>query len=154
MPQDPVLLTEEGLQKLNTELEHLRNIRRPEVATRIQAAKDLEGTIDNAEYDDAKNEQAFVEGRILTLESIVKNATIVAHHPSSRVEVGSTVKVSTLKGQPETYVIVGSSEVDALHGRISNESPVGKALLGHRVGETVTITTPAGSTKLKIVKVG
>lgn len=154
MPQEKEFLTEEGLQKITAELEHLRNVRRPEMATRIQGAKDLEGTIDNAEYDDAKNEQAFIEGRIMTLENIIKNAKVITHnHTSTKVEVGSTVRLSGAGGQALTYVIVGSSEADPTHGRISNESPVGKALLGHRTGDTVTVATPKGATKFKIIKV-
>ncbi len=154
MPHEQEFLTQEGLLKIQAELEQLRNVRRPEIASRIQGAKDLEGTIDNAEYDDAKNEQSFTEGRILTLETIIKNAKIISkEHSTTKVELGSTVKVSGAKGNIDTYVIVGSSEADPLHGRISNESPVGKALLGRRTGDTVTVTTPAGVNKLKIVKV-
>ena len=154
MAQEPVFLTEEGLQKLVEELEHLRQDRRLEVAAKIHRSKELESTANNAEYDDAKNEQAFIEGRILTLENIVKRATVVHHdRPSTKVTIGSTVKVHTPEGDEETYVIVGSTEADPLHGRISNESPVGKALLGRRLGDQVRVTTPAGARKLKLVEV-
>ncbi|MEE9285411.1 MAG: transcription elongation factor GreA [Dehalococcoidia bacterium] len=153
MPQQPTYLTEEGLEKLTAELEHLCNVRRPEVAARIQRAKELESTANNAEYDDAKNEQAFVEGRILTLDTVIKNATVVHQdHPSTRVRIGSTVRVTEPDGAEQTYTIVGSTEADASHGRISNESPVGKALLGRRVGDQVKVSTPGGSTRLKLVE--
>lgn len=154
MPQEPVYVTEEGLQKLRAELDHLRNVRRSEVAARIQQARTIEASGNDAEYDDAKNEQAFIEGRILELENIVKNAAVIqADHPKGRVAIGSTVKVRTADGKTETYTIVGSTEADPLHGRISNESPVGRALLGKRVGDQVTVTAPGGPTKIKLVEV-
>ena len=154
MPQEPVYLTEEGTEKLQAELDHLLNVRRPAVALRIQRAKDLESTVNNAEYDDAKNEQAFVEGRIRHLETTFKNATVVhpEHHPN-KVKIGSTVIVSTAEGETDTYTIVGSDEVDAVHGRISYASPVGKALLGRRAGDEVRVSTPAGFTKLKLKEI-
>ena len=155
MAHEPEYLTEEGLDKLTAELEHLRNVRRSEVAELFRRAKDLESTVNIAEYDDAKNEQAFVEGRILTLETLIRNATVVhPDHASSRVKIGSTVKVTESDGAERTYTIVGSTEADAGHGRISNESPVGKALLGRRVGDQVKVAAPGGSMKLKLVEVG
>jgi transcription elongation factor GreA len=154
MPQEAIYLTEEGTAKLQTELDHLRNVRRSEVAARIQRAKDLESTVNNAEYDDAKNEQAFIEGRILHLETTFKNATVVhTELHASKVEIGCTVIVSTPDGGTDTYTIVGSEEADAVHGRISYGSPVGKALLGRRIGDDVRVSTPAGVTKLKIKKI-
>lgn len=153
MPHQPVYLTEEGLAKLKAELEHLMNERRPAVAARIQAAKDLESTVNNAEYDDAKNEQAFVEGRILEIENILSSATVVHHEQHRIIEIGSTVKVKGKDGADDTYTIVGSSEADPLHGRISNESPVGRALLGKKVRDEVKVKTPAGEMKLKITKI-
>ena len=153
MAHESEFLTEEGLAKLTAELEHLRKVKRREVAERIHNSKELEATVDNAEYDDAKNEQAFVEGRILTLETLSRNATIVhPDHPTNRVVVGATVKVSTKDGK-EQYTIVGSTEADPAHGRISNESPVGRALLGRRVGDEVTVHTPRGVMKFKILEV-
>ncbi len=154
MTQKTVLLTPEGLQKLKAELDDLLNVRRPQVADRIQKAKELASTVNNAEYDDAKNEQAFVEGRILTIENLLKNATIVSEgHPRGRVEIGSRVTLLNPEGEKEQYTIVGSAEADPLEGKISNESPVGRAVLGKRVGEKVDVVVPAGAMKLKIVKI-
>ena len=155
MAEKPVLLTKGGLAKLEKELAQLTTVRRAEVAERIRQSKELASAQNNAEYDDAKNEQAFVEGRILTLETLIRNATVVhPDHASSRVKIGSTVKVTESDGAERTYTIVGSTEADAGHGRISNESPVGKALLGRRVGDQVKVAAPGGSMKLKLVEVG
>ena len=156
MPQRETYLTREGLGKLAAELEHLRTARRREVAIRIQKANEIGGTVDNAEYDDSKNEQAFMEGRILTLERIIEGAVIigddVAH--SDNVIVGSHVVVVDSKGKEAEYTIVGSTEADPLEGRISNESPVGKALLSKKVGEDVQVDTPAGTTVYTISSIG
>ncbi|MBI2855894.1 MAG: transcription elongation factor GreA [Chloroflexi bacterium] len=152
VPQRGSYLTKEGLSKLEAELEHLRTVRRQEVASRIQKANEIGGTVDNAEYDDAKNEQAFVEGRILTLEKIAESAVIigdnVAH--SDSIQLGSHVVVLDSKGKEAEYTIVGSAEADPLQGRISNESPVGKALLNKKVGEDVQVNTPAGAATFTI----
>lgn len=155
MAEKEVFLTAEGLSKLEAELEHLVKVRRPEVAERIRRAKELGSTANNAEYDDAKNEQAFVEGRILTLENIVKHATVIPPEksPSDWIKVGSRVAVLTEEGEPESYSIVGSAEAAPAQGKISNESPVGRALLGHRVGEKVEVLTPAGVTRLLILEI-
>ncbi|MCL0044481.1 transcription elongation factor GreA [Dehalococcoidia bacterium] len=155
MPRRQTLLTPEGLRKLILELESLRASGRQEIAQRIQRAKELGGSVDNAEYDEAKNEQAFVEGRILTLETMTKNAVLIPDdRPHSElVEVGSAVTIVKGSGNSEQYVIVGSSEADPAQGRISNESPVGKALLGHRVGEETEVATPSGVIKFSITKV-
>lgn len=155
MAEQPVPLTAEGLRRLEEELEHLRQVRRPEVAERIRQAKELSSTQNNAEYDDAKNEQAFVEGRILTLEKMIQDATIIdeeqAHH-ASHVQIGSTVHVS--EGQhTHEYTIVGPAEVDPKAGKISNESPIGRALLGKRVGEDVQIKIPKGAIRYTITKI-
>ena len=148
-----VYLTQEGLNRLQAELEVLRNKRRPEVAERIRQAKEFGDINENAEYDDAKNEQGFVEGRILLLEKLVRNASIIeGKHVKGVVEVGSTVKVHDEYGD-EAFTIVGSAEAEPSKGRISLESPVGKALLGKRVGDDVSVLTPAGSTKMLIVEV-
>ncbi len=136
-----VYLTQEGLNRLQAELEVLRSKRRPEVAERIRQAKEFGDINENAEYDDAKNEQGFVEGRILLLEKLVRI-----------VEVGSTVKVHDEYGD-EAFTIVGSAEAEPSKGRISLESPVGKALLGKHVGDDVSVVTPGGSTKMLIVEV-
>ncbi len=143
-----VPLTRDGLRKIEEELEHLKTVRRHEVAARIHQAKVVGHTQNDAEYDDAKNEQAFVEGRILQLEQMLKNYTLIdeegAHHSSS-VRLGCTVVVESPGGRRE-YTIVGPAEVDPGTGRISHESPVGKALMGHRVGDKVQVLTPKGPT--------
>ncbi len=155
MAYKEVFLTPEGLEKLKAELEYLRSVRREQVADQIHRAKELGGTVDNAEYDDAKNEQAFVEGRILTLEKMIKNAAIIHEEkaPSSSVRLGSKVTVRSKDGGKELYAIVGSAEANPSDGKISNESPVGKALMGKRVGDEVEVHAPAGARKLKIVAI-
>jgi len=153
MPEKPVPLTREGLGKLERELEHLRTVKRQEVADRIHQAKELASTQNNAEYDDAKNEQAFVEGRILTLEKMIQNAVIIEEHRSTRVELGSKVTVATANGKEEHYTIVGSAEASPRDGRISNESPVGRALMGKSVGEEVQAQAPAGVLRLTITAI-
>ena len=155
MTQRQTYLTQEGLSKLEAELEHLRAIRRQEVAQRIQKSKEIGGTVDNAEYDEAKNEQAFVEGRVLTLESMIKSAVIIPGHavPPESVQLGSTVTVDTGRGKNQAYVIVGRAEADPSQGKISNESPVGKALLGLKAGEKTEVKTPSGTIRLKVVHI-
>ncbi len=156
MAEKPVPLTKEGMTKLQEELDFLVTVRRPQIARRIQEAKELTSAQNNAEFDDAKNEQAFVEGRILTLERIIQNATLIdeeeAHH-SRRVRLGSTVTVATQDGQEEQYTIVGSAEANPNQGRISNESPVGRALLGKRVGDEVRAKAPAGAIRFTITAI-
>jgi transcription elongation factor GreA len=148
-------LTPEGLAKLEAELEELRTVRRLDVAARIQRAKEIGGTVDNAEYDEAKNDQAFIEGRILTLEAMVKNVVIIEQHKtSSTVLVGSRVTVVDDKNNERDYTIVGSQETDPAQNRISNVSPIGKALLGKRVGQVAEVHVPAGRIRLKIKKIG
>ena len=152
MPQKGSYLTKEGLTKLEAELEHLRSVKRVGVADRIQKAKELGGTVDNAEYDDSKNEQAFVEGRILTLERIIDGAILIGDEAthSDKVNLGAHVTVLNQNKAEEEYTIVGSAEADPGQGRISNESPVGKALLNKKVGEEVNVNTPAGTVTLTI----
>lgn len=148
-------LTPQGLDKLEKELEHLRVVRRQEVASRIQRANEIGGTVDNAEYDEAKNEQAFIEGRILTLENIINNAILIkdGERPTGVVKVGSKVTVHTEKGTDEVYAIVGSTEADPAHGSVSNVSPLGKALLGKRAGEVAEVRAPSGRIKFRIKKI-
>jgi transcription elongation factor GreA len=155
MVQKETFLTPEGLEKLKAELEQLQSVRRPQVAEQIHRAKELGGTVDNAEYDDAKNEQAFVEGRILTLESMIKSATLIKEgkSPSKWVKLGSKVTVRDQDGEEEHYTIVGSVEAGPSEGKISNESPVGSALLGKKVGDEVEAQVPAGTLKLKVVAI-
>ena len=148
-------LTPEGMAKLKAELEVLKTARRQEVALRIQRAKEIGGTVDNAEYDEAKNEQAFIEGRILTLENIINKAVLIAASSGSSdtVEVGSRVTVSTDEGQELEYLIVGSTEADPAQSKISNVSPIGKALLGKRVGGVAEVRVPAGRIRLQVKKI-
>ena len=151
MIEKPVFLTEEGRAKLENELEHLCTVRRPEIAQHIHQAKEEGDITENAGYDEAKNEQAFVEGRILTLKSMLKNAQIIKRHgPASEVCLGIKVTVAEPGEEPETYTIVGSAEADPSNGFISNESPVGQALMRHKVGDEVAVSTPGGSFSLKI----
>ena len=146
----PVLLTKEGLDKLATELEELRTIRRAEVAERIKYAKDFGDISENAEYEAAKNEQGMLEGRILTLEMMVRNAVIIEQaEVGGVVQVGSTVEVKDEYGT-QAFTIVGPAEVDVTSGRISMESPVGKALLGRRIGDKVEVQSPGGVRELKV----
>jgi transcription elongation factor GreA len=153
MAERPVPLTKDGLRRLEAELDYLKTVRRHEVADRIQQAKELVTTLNNAEYDDAKNEQAFVEGRILTLERMLQNAVLIdeeqAHH-ASVVQIGSTVTVIHPNGKTEDYTIVGVAEANPREGRISNESPIGRALLGKRVGDKVHVAVPAGMVELTV----
>ncbi len=154
MAEKQFFLTPEGLAKLRAELEHLRAVRRPEIAEKIRQAKELGSTVNNAEYDDAKNEQAFVEGRILTLENMVKNAVLIqTEEHAPWVKPGSHVTVRTEEGDLEDYFIVGSAEADPKAGRISNESPVGRAMLGKRVGEDVEVLAPAGVVRFTIMEI-
>ena len=145
MAAQTTFLTPEGLKKLEEELEYSRTVRRQEVAQRLRAVLQEQDILENAEYEDAKNEQAFVEGRILTLEEILKNVAIIEEGgPTDRVGIGSRVTVAEEGGEPETYHIVGSVEADPKRGRVSNQSPLGKALLGHRVGDEVIVNVPDG----------
>ena len=154
MNNKPTYISREGLEKLRAELDEILTVRRPEVAQRIHDAKEHGDLSENAEYEDAKNEQAFVEGRIQTIEAIIKNASIIDEHLSTdRVQIGSTVKVEGDDGA-ETFLIVGSAEARPADGRISNESPVGRALLGRRKGEKVVVKVPAGDFSYKIVDIG
>ena len=153
MLDKPVPLTPEGLEKLQRELDELRTVKRNEIAERIKYAKDFGDISENAEYEDAKNEQGMVEGRILVLEKMVRNAVIIEEHHDGTVAVGSTVTVTDDQGK-EVYTIVGAAEVDLASGRISMESPVGKAVMGRRTGDEVTVQTPAGARSLRITDVG
>jgi transcription elongation factor GreA len=146
-------ISEEGLTKLRAELEELVNVRRQEIAQRIHDAKEHGDLSENAEYEDAKNEQAFTEGQIQRLEALVKNAIIIdEHHGTDHVQIGSTVKVEGTDGV-ESFTIVGSTEASPREGRISNESPVGRALLGKRKGDAVAVHVPAGDFSYKILEI-
>jgi transcription elongation factor GreA len=150
------ILTREGLRKLEEELEHLKGIRRKEVAERIKLAKEFGDLAENAEYDDAKNEQAFIEGRILQIEQMLRSARVIddAAVAGDVVSVGATVRLKDVAAGGElTYTIVGSAEADPLADRISNESPVGRALLGRKKGETITVRVPAGTLTYTILDI-
>ena len=150
-------LTKEGHQKLQEELEHLRTVKRQEVAERLHEAMEGGELIENAEYEAAKNEQAFVEGRIQELEMILASARIIEDNGKKEkggmIQVGSTVVIKEDDGGPEKYTIVGAAEANPREGRISNESPIGKAILNRRAGEEVAVEAPGGTFKVKIVKV-
>jgi transcription elongation factor GreA len=149
----PAYLSREGLAKLREELDELVNVRRAEVASRIHEAKEHGDVSENAEYEDAKNEQAFVEGRIQALSALIKNAVMIEENQStSHVQIGSTVVLESADGR-EKYTIVGSAEAAPEDGKISNESPVGRALLGRKKGDTVSVSVPAGDQTYKIVSI-
>jgi transcription elongation factor GreA len=160
---EEVLITKEGLKKLKDELDFLKTTKREEIAARLKEAISYGDLSENAEYEEAKNEQAFVEGRILELEKQVKNARIITEHsPTSAktargktIDIGSivTVRNKTDDDEPETYTIVGSMEADPIEHKISNESPIGRALLGREKGDVVDVQAPAGKFKYEIVKV-
>ena len=137
-------ISKDGLDKLRAELDEMLAVRRPEIAQRIHDAKEHGDLSENAEYEDAKNEQAFVEGRIAALETMIKNATLIYEHASTdHVGIGSKVTVD-IEGESQTFTIVGSAEAKPTDGRISNESPVGRALLGRKRGDKVVVKVPAG----------
>ena len=147
-------LTREGFEKLQAELDELRNNRRKEIAVRLQEAMEDGELIENAEYEDAKNEQAFVEGRIKDLDLLLATARIIDEGENEQgfIQVGTTVTLQEDGYDPETYMIVGPAEADPLLGRISNESPIGRALINHKVGETVKVDAPGGVYTVVIIK--
>lgn len=151
------LMTYEGVKKLEDELEYLKTVRRKEVTEKIKVALGYGDLSENSEYDEAKNDQAFVEGRIVQLEAMLKNAEVVdeSEIPSDIVSVGSKVKVKDYDFDEEVeYSIVGSAEADPMNYKISNESPVGKALLGKKVGDIVEVAVPDGVNKFEILGIG
>ena len=150
-------LTKEGYHKLQDELDYLRTYKRQEIAERLHEAMDGGELIENAEYEAAKNEQAFVEGRIQELEMLLATARVIEeeerNHNDGHVSVGSTVTIQEQGFEAETYTIVGAAEANPREGKISNESPIGKAILNHLIGETVNVETPSGTYKVKIIAV-
>jgi transcription elongation factor GreA len=155
MQEKVVYLTPEGKQRFAAELHELMTVRRHEVEDRIRRAKEFSDTVDNAEYDEAKTEQSFVEGRIQELERMLSAAKLI-EEPGTKadyVRMGAHVKVVDQEGEEETYYLVGSHEADPRHGLISNESPIGRALIGKRVGDEVTVVAPAGSFTLKVLDI-
>ena len=156
MPEKEVILTPEGLMNLEKELEYLRTTKRREVADRIKQAIEFGDITDNSEYEDAKNEQAFVEGRIATLEKMLRNARLIEGPDGDHdeVAVGSLVVLKDLDlGDVEEYTIVGSAEANPSKQRISNESPVGRAVLGKAVGSVVEVLVPAGTVKYQVLQI-
>jgi transcription elongation factor GreA len=154
MDEKPVPLTREGLRKIEEELNELVRNRRPEVAERIKSAREFGDISENAEYTEAKNDQSLIEGRIQTLEMMLRNAVVIEEEPREDgvISLGVEVVVS-FEDEEETYQLVGAAEADPMHGRVSNESPLGRALLGHRAGDEVEWESPMGTSKLKIIAV-
>ena len=149
-------ITREGLKKIEDELRYLETERRSQVADKIRQAKELASTQNNAEYEDAKNEQAMVEGRILQLNQLIQNAELIDEDGASKskqVILGSRVKVRSDEGKAVEYVIVGPAEADPRDGKISNESPVGRALIGKRVNDEVQVSAPRGIITYKVTKI-
>lgn len=157
MATKPVILTTEGHQKLEQELEQLKTVRRKEVSEKIKVALSFGDLSENSEYDEAKNEQAMVEARIAEVEQMLKNASVLdeAGITTDTIGVGSVIKIRHMKlGREDTYKIVGSTEASPLQKKISDESPVGKAMLGHHVGDVVEVETPSGIIKYEVLEIG
>lgn len=156
MASKEVILTQGGLEKLEKELEYLKSIKRREVAARIKTAISFGDISENSEYEDAKNEQAFIEGRIITLEKMLRNVRLISDTETSTgtVGIGSTVILKDLEFDEDfEYTIVGSAEANPAENKISNESPVGKAILGKKINDTVEVSVPAGVLKYKVIAV-
>jgi len=155
MAQKQRFLTPAGSVELQSELNNLKTVRRPDVSARIREATETGGTTDNAEYEETRNEQAFIEGRIKDLEEILANSTVADYDKNlvDTVQLGSSVTVTSENGKRRIYQLVGSAEAKPLEGKISNESPVGQALLDHKIGDELEIKTPAGISRLRIVTI-
>lgn len=156
MVEKDIFFTTEGLEKIESEIEYLKTVRRKEVAERIKVALGYGDLSENSEYDEAKNEQAQVEDRILVLEHMLINAKVISDDDikTDAVVAGSTIKLKDLEdGEIEEFTIVGSAEADPFNGKISYESPVGKACIGRKEGETVVVQTAAGSFNYEIVEI-
>lgn len=148
------LVTREGLEKMKKELDELRSTKRTEIAQRLKAAIAMGDLSENSEYDEAKNAQAFLEGRILQLEQQIRTAQVIEAVTKDRVDVGSTVVIEDMEEHlKEKVTIVGSTESNPFEGRISNESPVGRALMGAKAGDTVEAETPNGVLKYKVISI-
>lgn len=146
-------LTPEGAEKLRAELKELTGPRREELSQRLRSAIQMGDLSENADYHKAKEDQAFLEGRIQEIEAVLRSAIIVEKTHSDIVTVGSTVTVQEEDFSPETYYIVGAKEADSRNGKISNESPIGRALMEHKVGDVVEAETPGGKIRFKILKI-
>ena len=150
-----IFLTEEGYNELKEELNDLINVKRPENINAIKEARALGDLSENADYDAARNEQAEIEAKIKKLEMILENVNIIEEISTDEVGIGNTVKISYIDDEDETdeYKIVGSQEADPFESKISNESPIAKALMGHKVGDTVSVESPNGDYKIKLVEI-
>ena len=151
-----VMLTKEGLEKYQEELETLRNVKRKEISEKIKVALSFGDLSENSEYDEAKNEQAKIEARIADLEVMLKNVKLITEEEMTgdKVHIGSTVKILDLEfNEEEVFQLVGSAEADPRNGKISDDSPIGRAILGHVAGETVDAETPGGLVQIKIVEI-
>jgi transcription elongation factor GreA len=148
-------MTQAGKEKLEQELEYLKSVKRKEVVERIKIARSFGDLSENSEYDSAKEEQAFVEGRITTIENMIRNAKIINDSEvTDAVTLGSSVTFVELPdGEEETYIIVGSAEADPFEGKISNDSPIAKSLMGKKVGDEVTVQTPGGDMSVRITEI-
>jgi len=153
MTQQPTYLTPEGEKKLKAELAELTGPRREELAQRLRSAIQMGDLSENADYHKAKEDQAFLEGRIQEIEYLLRNVVIIEKAATDVVSVGNTVTVQEDNYDPETYYLVGAKEADPRNGRISNESPLGRALMDHKVGDVVEAETPGGKIKFKILKI-
>ena len=153
MTNQQMYLTPEGAAKLREELKQLTGPRREELSKRLRSAIQMGDLSENADYHKAKEDQAFLEGRIQEIEAVLRTAVIVEKTHGDTVSVGSTVTVQEEDFDPETYYVVGAKEADPRHGKISNESPIGRALMDHKVGDVVEAETPGGKLKFKILKV-
>jgi transcription elongation factor GreA len=152
-----IVLTEEGLKQLQDEVAYLSTVKREEVAERIRAARDFGDITENSEYDDAKNEQAMLEHRISTLQEKLRRARVIkdSEIDTEKVSVGSTVTLRDVDaGEIRIYTLVGSAEADPSKARLSNESPVGQAIIGRRVGDVLTVPVPVGSLHYEILAIG
>jgi len=151
---DNMVVTKEGLKALQDELDNLQTVRRKQVAERLKEAISYGDLSENSEYEEAKNEQAFVEGRILELTEMIKNAKVVDEkaHSKQVVEIGTKVKIRSSKKEEMEFIIVGSTEADPFTGRISNEAPLGIALMGAKVGDKVTVHMPKGTADYEVLK--
>lgn len=152
MTEDKHYISAEGLQKIKEELARLKQIERPEIIQKIVEAKSFGDLSENAAYSDARERQAFIEGRIFELEDLLKKAVVIEKKTGDAAHIGSTVKTEG-NGKIKEYKIVGPKEADPLRGFISNESPLGRAFLGHKVGDTVNVETPAGKNVYKILEI-
>ena len=149
----PTYLTPEGAAKLKAELSELTGPRREELAQRLRAAIQMGDLSENADYHKAKEDQAFLEGRIQEIEATLRNAVIIEKSQGDLVSLGSHVTIQEEGFDPEIYHVVGAKEADPRHGKISNESPIGRALLDHKVGDVVEAETPGGKLRLRILKI-